>query len=118
MQHERHTKVLISDESKILIKVVDYKKSQGRECGNDFSSFVNKKVCTHCEKNGHITYTCYKKHDFPPYFGKNNIAANNSPLEEKDDVDDSKYYKGSDSYTFTKDQYNQIMNLLHSLSSL
>lgn len=34
------------------------------------------------------------------------------------DVDDSKSYKGNDLYTFTKDQYDQLVNFLHSSSSV
>lgn len=85
IQHERKIKVLIFDESKILINIVDYKKCQGRGRGNGFSFFGNKKVCTHYGENGHIVDTCYKKHGVTPHFGKGNVAANDSSLEEKDD---------------------------------
>ena len=37
--------------------------------------------------------------------------------EEREYIDDSKIYKGNDSYGFTKEQHDQPMNLLHSSGS-
>jgi hypothetical protein len=95
MQHERQFKASIPDESKILINLVDYRKSQGKRRGND-SSFIleNKRVCTFCGRNGHTIESCYRKHGFPPRFGKNHAIANHSSLE-MGDMDDSKSCKGT-----------------------
>lgn len=79
MQHERQFKASIPDESKIPINSVDYCKSQGKGCGNG-SSFTpgNKCVCTFCGRNGHTIESCYKKHGFPPHFGKKPAIVNHS----------------------------------------
>ena len=117
MQHERQFRSSIPvDESKILINSVN--KSQGRGRGNGGSSYASgsKRQCSFCGKSNHIVETCYRKHGFPPNYGKNFGSANHSSMEiteDKDDVDDSKSIRGHDtSYGFTKDQYEQLVNLL------
>lgn len=37
-------------------------------------------ICTHCCRNGHTIDICYRKHDFPPHFGKNHVMANHYSL--------------------------------------
>lgn len=46
-----------------------------------------------------------------------NLSSIESP-EEKDDVDDLRIQQGTDSYTFAKDKYGPLMNLLHPSSSI
>lgn len=117
MKHKRKFKISISDESKILVNATDYRKLHGR-CRGNGSSFTlrNKKICTHCGRNGHIIDAYYRKCGFPPHFGKNHVMANQSFLEsneERGDVNDSKSCRGNDIYGFTKEDYDQIVNLLH-----
>lgn len=121
MQHERQLNNSIPDESNILTNAVDYHKPQGRGFANG-SSFThgNKKVCTNYGINGHTIDTCYRKHGFPPHFGKNHIVANQSCLEsteEREDIDDSRNCRGNANYGFSKEQYDQLMHLLHASRS-
>jgi hypothetical protein len=117
LQHERQFRASIPvDESKILINSVN--KFQGRGHGNGGSSSTSggaKHVCSFSARSNHTIDTCYRKHGFPPNFGKNFATANNSSLEvheEREDLDDSKRCKGSDSFGITKEQYEQLVNLL------
>lgn len=74
--------MLAFDDSKILINVVDYIRSQGHGQGNG-SSYIpgNKKLRIHCGRNGHIIDTFYRNHEFPPNFGKSTAMPNFSSLE-------------------------------------
>ncbi|KAK2376662.1 hypothetical protein QL285_077428 [Trifolium repens] len=63
-----------------------------------------------------------RKHGFPPNYGKS-FAANNTsldPTEDKEDVDDAKSVRGqsnTDTFGFTKEQYNHLVSLIHASSS-
>ena len=98
-------------------------KFQGRGRGNGGSSSTSggaKRVCSFCGRSNHTIDTCYKKHGFPTNFGNNFATANNSSLEvheEREDLDDSKSCKGSDSFGITKEQYEQLVNLLQTQKS-
>ena len=110
MQHERQFKYSSSfhDDSKILLNSVDSRKFQGKGRGNG-------RVCSICGRSNHTIDTCYRKHGFPPNFGKTQAMVNNSSLEiheEREDLDDSKSCKGTESYGFTKEQYEHLVNLL------
>ncbi|MCI12788.1 putative retrotransposon protein, partial [Trifolium medium] len=57
------------------------------------------------------------KHGFPPNYGRSSTANNASleSFEEMEEIDDTKSVRGTssnDSFGFTKDQYNQLLNLL------
>jgi len=77
------------------------------------SIIVTIRVCTHCSRSGHTIEVCYRKHGFPPHFGKNHAIANSSSLEfneEGEEIDDSK----SDnicSYLRFLESYKQISPL-------
>lgn len=123
LQYERQFRVSIPvDESKVLINALNYPKSQGRGRGYGGSSSTSgsKRVCSFCGRSNHIVDTCYRKHGFPPNFGKNSAIVNNSSLEvheEREDMYDSKSCKGSDSFGITKEQYEQQVNLLQTQQS-
>jgi len=56
-----------------LVNVVNGQKPFGR--GRDGSSYqgrgrCNGRVCSFCERTGYIVDTCYKKHGYPPNFGR------------------------------------------------
>ncbi|MCI41521.1 hypothetical protein A2U01_0062754, partial [Trifolium medium] len=57
---------------------------------------------------------CYRKHGFPPNYGRTSSANNASPdiVEDRDDVVEHSGSKGNDSYSFTKEQYTQLLSLL------
>jgi hypothetical protein len=59
---------------------------------------------------------CYKKHGFPPNYGRNSNA-NSSVAEDQLDQEDARSSKGTESYSFTKDQYEKLINLLQSSSA-
>lgn len=110
LQHERQFKISTPVyESKILINAASYGKSQGRGRGNGPSFPSNQThTCSFCGRNGHTIETCYRKHCFHPNFGKNSAMASHSSLEtneDREDIDDSRSVKGTESYGFTKDQY-------------
>ncbi|MCI53858.1 hypothetical protein A2U01_0075105, partial [Trifolium medium] len=65
------------DESKVLVNASDARKGQGRGRGSSGNNYGSKKrVCTYCGKDNHIVDNCYRKHGFPPNYGRN-AAANN-----------------------------------------
>ena len=85
---------------------------QGRGRGND-----NGRFCTFCERTNHTVDTCYKKHGYPPNWGRGggNSYANMVDAEDTE----SKINLGSASkhdenagVTLTKDQYQNLMTLL------
>lgn len=79
LQHERQGNFASTEESHALINVVGYKKPYVKynSYTNPSTSFGSK-VCTHCGRTGHTIDVCYRKHGFPPHFGKasmtNNVA--------------------------------------------
>ncbi|KAF1897843.1 hypothetical protein Lal_00032604 [Lupinus albus] len=58
--------------------------TQGRN--NNYAERSNNgtgsKMCTYCNRNGHTIYQCYKKHDFPPGYFKNNNLNNITSMQE------------------------------------
>jgi hypothetical protein len=124
MQHERQfassQSVLELDEGKALVNASDARRSYGAGRGKAGSNNKNNKksnrYCTFCGKDNHIVDNCYRKHGFPPNYGRN-ASVNNTAAEEQDN-DDAKSYKGTgnDSYSFTKDQYERLINLLQASS--
>lgn len=85
IQHERQ--LTGTDEGKLMVGSinVDMKKGQGKGKGGYSRNYSNKgKVCIHCGKTGHTNDVCYKKHGFPPHWGKNaSSAANSASVESK-----------------------------------
>jgi hypothetical protein len=59
---------------------------------------------------------CYKKHGFPPSYGRTS-QTNQASADETNDLDETKSYRGNESYGFTKDQYEKLVNLLQSTAS-
>ncbi|PNX79728.1 hypothetical protein L195_g035716 [Trifolium pratense] len=105
------------EDSKVSINASDSRRPLG--CGRSSFNpqFNKKKYCTYCGKDNHVVENCYKKHGFPPNFGRN-INANNVNAEDSMDNDDARSTKGTDSFTFTKSQYEKLVNLLQSNASL
>ncbi|KAK2390516.1 putative mitochondrial protein [Trifolium repens] len=130
IQHERQYNSTHFDDSKVLINAHDSRKGQGRgrgnggyssnQGGNRSNTFSAKgKECSYCGKTNHVVENCYKKHGFPPNYGKS-TAANNTSLdsaEDREDVDDTKSVRGQsnnvDTFGFTKEQYNHLVSLLN-----
>ena len=82
---------------------------QGRGRGNG-------RFCTFCERSGHIVDTCYKKHGYPPNWGRGGGNSYANMVDEDDN--ESKNNFGSVSkneenagITLTKDQYQNLMTL-------
>ncbi|WJX63250.1 hypothetical protein P8452_48162 [Trifolium repens] len=133
LQHERQYNLTHVDDSRVLINASDSRKGQGRgrgnggyssnSGGNRSNSYSAKgKECSYCGKTNHVVENCYMKHGFPPNYGKN-YAANNTSVEsseERDDADDTKSVRGqnnSDTFGFTKEQYNHLVSLLQASGS-
>jgi len=108
------------DDTTSLVNAVNGQKQFGRGRGN--SSYQgrgrgNGRYCTFCERTNHTVDTCYKKHGYPPNWGRGggNSYAN---MIEGDDAE-SKMQTASTSkneesagVTLTKDQYQNLMSLL------
>ncbi|CAJ2666105.1 unnamed protein product [Trifolium pratense] len=101
IQQERHYNSNHYDDSKVLVNASDSRKPQGRgrgyssgssssSSGNRSNSFGAKnKECSFCGKTNHIVENCYRKHEFPPHYGKSNASTNNASQEEREDVGDN-----------------------------
>ncbi|GAU46782.1 hypothetical protein TSUD_351810 [Trifolium subterraneum] len=129
IQHERQftplQAVLDVEDSKVSVNASDSRRSQGRgrsgfnsQYNSGFNPQYNnkKKVCTYCGKENHVVENCYKKHGFPPHYGRGSTA-NNANAGELMDNDDARSTRGSDSFSFTKAQYEQLVNLLQTSAS-
>jgi hypothetical protein len=123
IQHERQfvasNSGLEFEDSKVSVNASDSRRSQGRGKGGyngQSNSGSKKRYCTYCGKDNHIVDNCYKKHGYPPNFGKS-TNANSANIDDQFDVDDVRSTKGSDSYTLTKAQYEKLVNLLQSSAS-
>jgi hypothetical protein len=109
-------------EDKVLANASDSRRPQGRGRGssNGSSNYGNlrksNKYCTFCGKENHIVDSCYRKHGFPPNYARNSNA-NSSVAEDQLDHEDARSSKGTESYSFTKDQYDKLPNLLQSSSA-
>jgi hypothetical protein len=124
IQHERQfanaQSITELDDNKALVNASDARRTQGngRGKGNANSSYGNNrksnKYCTYCGKDNHIVDNCYRKHGFPPNYGKN-TSANHANVEDNDN-DDVRSSKGIESYGLTKDQYEKLVNLLQTTS--
>lgn len=78
------------------------------------------KVCTYCNKSGHMIDTCCKKHGFLPHYNKGNTV-NNYIVDEEvldDDDDDSNSIaqenenENPNMLAFTPEQHNGLLTLL------
>jgi hypothetical protein len=122
LQHERQYNSTHLDESKVLVNANDARRSQGRGRGstsngsyqgNRSNSYGAKnRECSFCGKTNHIVENCYRKHGFPPNYGRGSSSNNTSleSMEEREDVDDNK--GNGNEFTFTKEHYTQLVNLL------
>jgi hypothetical protein len=106
------------DESKVSINASDARRPQGRGRGSGGSTYPNskKRQCTYCGKDNHTVDNCYKKHGFPPNFGRN-AHANQVNSDDQGELDETKSYRGTESFGFTKDQYEKLVHLLQTSST-
>jgi hypothetical protein len=84
------------EDSKVSVNDSDSRRSQGRGKGvsnGQFGSGTKKRYCTYCGKDNHIVDNCYKKHGYPPNFGKS-TNANSANVDDQSDVDDVRSTKG------------------------
>jgi hypothetical protein len=90
IQHERQfassQSVLELDEGKALVNASDERRSHGGGRGRgSYGSYGNNnkksnRYCTFCGKDNHIVDNCYRKHGFPPNYGRN-ASVNNTATE-------------------------------------
>ena len=115
LQHERQGNFAISEDSQALINAVGYKKFSAKGGTSNTASNTSKsKICTHCGRTGHTVEVCYRKHGFPPHFGKGSTANNASTTEEPDDNGDraSASRNQDGQLPITQEQYATLVNLL------
>ncbi|XP_058746593.1 uncharacterized protein LOC131619522 [Vicia villosa] len=129
MQQERKisgtlfTSNIVVEEGESMINVVDgTKQSFGRGRGNGHSyagrGRGNLKVCTYCGKTGHIIDNCYKKHGYPPSFGRGNSYANQVEVDESEKcVATSTSDSASGNMSLTREQYHNLMMILEKNTS-
>ncbi|XP_068475279.1 uncharacterized protein [Phaseolus vulgaris] len=77
----------------------------------------NKKICTHCGRNGHTIDTCYRKHGFPPgYNPPNSRTAPSLNVVLTDDIPFKNCQQEQDSgdmrSAFTAQQYQVLSALI------
>ncbi|KAF5471497.1 hypothetical protein F2P56_008285 [Juglans regia] len=68
-------------------------------------------ICTHCEMTGHTIERCYKLHGYPPNHKFHKSRANATSLGTSAEV------SSESSMTLTKEQYQDLIALLHSKDS-
>jgi len=114
----------IDDTNTRLVNVVDAHRQFGRGKGNaNFQARGrgNGGVCSLCGRSNHTIETCYKKHGYPPNWGRGggnsygsgSASANMMESEEFDSKSastDSKNDEGG--MMFTRDQYQNLMALI------
>jgi len=109
----------LDDTTSGFVNVVDGQRQFGRGRGNSSQGRGrrNSRLCSFCKRTNHIVETCYKKHGYPPNWGRgggNSFA--NAKLVECEDTE----FKGSTSIgkndengtMLTKDQYQNLIALL------
>lgn len=119
LQEESKTNLEVLDESKALIHAAASKKPFGRGKGG----FSGKRQCTFCGKENHTIDMCYKKHGFPPHFGKrSNASVNNVTTEENEDnvTANLEVSQGSTSHSgpiLTQEQYDIFVSLVQQIDA-
>jgi len=125
MQQERKTQFgiiaaptsAIEDTNTGLVNVVDAQRQFGRGRGGR----SNGRVCSFCGRSNHTIETCYKKHGFPPNWGRegsnsygsSSASANMMDSEEYDSKGTSNATKNDDGgMMLTRDEYQILMALL------
>ena len=115
---------VIKDTSTRLVNVVDAQRKFGRGSGNagfQVRGRGNGRVCSFCGRSNHTIETCYKKHGFPPNWGRGGgnsygssfASANTVESEEYDAKGTSNVSKNEDGgMMLTRDQYQNLMALL------
>lgn len=93
------------------VNAVEWQRQFGSERGrgnnNSYAGrgWGNMKVYTYCEKTCHIIDSCYKKHGYPPNFGRGNSYVNQVKGEDGEEKSKMGSTSGNRSMTLTKDQY-------------
>ncbi|KAJ8747272.1 hypothetical protein K2173_014518 [Erythroxylum novogranatense] len=92
-----------------------------------FTSTSAPPICTHCGKEGHTVDRCYKKHGYPinmknskksstrVYANAVDVDVENNPSDDCHNSETSEDQVSN--FQFTKDQYEQILQLLQGFSS-
>jgi hypothetical protein len=103
------------DKNEALINATDSRKFQDRGKASTHSGYPyakkSNRQCSYCGKRNHTVENCFKKHGFPPNFGKT-AQANQANAEDQVEFDETKSFKGNESYGLTKDQYDKFVHML------
>lgn len=94
---------------------------EGQGSGSNGKNFGSKgtRVCTFCNKTGHMVEKYYKKHGYPPHYRRGN--ANCAVISDDDQADDdsismASQRSSSSSLGFTPDQHKALLNLLQNMN--
>lgn len=104
------------DEPDTLINAYGSRMFQDR--GKNPSSLGYKKyfrIFTQCNRTGHTIEVCYRKHGFPPHFGKKGISANSCSSNGNDEQQRSTVSdeRSTNAHAnITQEQYTQLISLL------
>jgi hypothetical protein len=112
--------ITLNDTASGLINAMDGHKQFGRGRGNGYSQGKgrgNIRVCSFCNRTNHTVETCYKKHGYPPNWGRgggNSFAnANFVDCEDVESKGSTSAGKNEESgMMLTKDQYQSLIALL------
>lgn len=122
--------MLIQQERQIVTPIEDDKlpanfaKNRQRSNGpdNNWRNFTtghgkNLKICSFCNKSGHIVKVCFKKHGLPPYLKKHKVKNASAYTENLNNNEDIKEEASNSSPIFTADHHRDLLALLQPSST-
>ena len=139
IQEESHNVSLLSkpesfapmEEVNSLVNAYDSRRQGDRGKQANYSGHGNNssqnsrrdnRLCTYCNRAGHTVEVCYRKHGFPPNYGKKQTVANatnsstgdNQQTASTGEEDSSR----SQCASISQEQYSQLINLLQQTNLL
>jgi len=109
----------VDDKASGLVNAKDGQRQFGRGRGDSFQGRGrgNTRVCSFCNRTNHTVETCYKKHGYPPNWGRgggNSFAkANFVDCEDAESKGSTSIGKSDENgMMLTKDQYQNLIALL------
>ncbi|XP_058726423.1 uncharacterized protein LOC131597764 [Vicia villosa] len=129
IQEESHTIYLLAkhdpslalEEVNTLVNAYDSRKypdqsKASSHNGGSQSSKGDNILCTFCNRTGYIVEVCYRKHGFPPNFGKKQVPANATTTNNGDNTviahNGEKGVFNNQNINISQEQYSQLISLL------
>ncbi|XP_058784433.1 uncharacterized protein LOC131659236 [Vicia villosa] len=115
IQQERQTSTPVKDDT--IIAHIQNPSSKGRSPDSNTKPTYNPKskglkICSYCNKPGHTIEVCFKKHGFPPYLKKPNIALATTDEPDSKGGNSNHYEDSSANLGFTAKQQKALLALL------